>query len=89
MRLKKLELFGFKSFFDKTVVTFRPGINGIVGPNGCGKSNLSDAILWVMGEQSPKNLRGERMEDVIFGGTETRKALSVAEVSLTIGDIDQ
>ncbi len=87
MRLKKLELFGFKSFFDKTVVSFRPGINGIVGPNGCGKSNLSDAILWVMGEQSPKNLRGDRMEDVIFSGTEARKSLSVAEVALTIGDI--
>ncbi len=87
MRLKKLEVFGFKSFFDKTVVAFQPGVNGIVGPNGCGKSNLSDAILWVLGEQSPKNLRGEKMEDVIFNGTEHRKALAVAEVSLTVGDI--
>ncbi|HEY5599746.1 MAG TPA: AAA family ATPase, partial [Candidatus Manganitrophaceae bacterium] len=87
MRLKKLEVFGFKSFFDKTVVTFQSGITAVVGPNGCGKSNLADAILWVMGEQSPKTLRGERMEDVIFNGTEQRKALGVAEVSLTFGDI--
>ncbi len=87
VRLKRLEVFGFKSFFDKTIITFRQGITGIVGPNGCGKSNFADAIHWVLGEQSPKNLRGERMEDVIFNGTEQRKPLSVAEVSLTIGDI--
>ncbi len=87
MRLKRLEVFGFKSFFDKTVITFQKGITGIVGPNGCGKSNFADAILWVLGEQSPKSLRGERMEDIIFSGTDQRKALSVAEVTLTIGDI--
>ncbi|MFQ5543168.1 MAG: chromosome segregation protein SMC [Nitrospiria bacterium] len=88
MRLKKLSVFGFKSFFDKTDVTFQSGITSIVGPNGCGKSNLVDAILWVLGEQSPKNLRGERMEDIIFSGTENRKALSLAEVVLTIGDME-
>ena len=88
MRLSRLEIAGFKSFPDQTVVTFQPGISALVGPNGCGKSNLSDAILWALGEQSPKNLRSERMEDVIFNGTASRKALGVAEVTLTFADID-
>ncbi|MBI5407193.1 MAG: chromosome segregation protein SMC [Nitrospirae bacterium] len=87
MRLRKLEIFGFKTFPEKTILNFQPGITCIVGPNGCGKSNVVDAILWVMGEQSTKTLRGERMEDVIFFGSETRKTLGLAEVTLTIGDI--
>ncbi|HXC62544.1 MAG TPA: AAA family ATPase, partial [Nitrospiria bacterium] len=73
MRLKKLELLGFKSFCDKTTITFQPGITSIVGPNGGGKSNLVDAILWVTGEQRTKVLRSEQMEDVIFNGSDTRK----------------
>jgi len=87
MRLRKLEIFGFKTFPEKTILNFQPGITCIVGPNGCGKSNVVDAILWVMGEQSTKTLRGERMEDVIFFGSDTRKTLGLAEVTLTIGDI--
>ena len=84
MRLKRLELQGFKSFLDRTILTFDPGITGVVGPNGCGKSNIVDAIQWVMGEQSAKHLRGEAMTDVIFNGSDTRAPTSMAEVSLIL-----
>ncbi len=84
MRLKRLELQGFKSFVDRTIVHFESRITGVVGPNGCGKSNIVDAILWVMGEQSAKHLRGESMTDVIFNGSENRSPTSMAEVSLIL-----
>jgi chromosome segregation protein len=83
MRIKRLEICGFKSFCDKTVLTFNDPITGVVGPNGCGKSNIVDAIRWVMGEQSAKHLRGRAMEDIIFNGSETRGPAGLAEVSLT------
>ncbi len=88
MRLKKLTVFGFKSFAEKVVLDFDCSIIGIVGPNGCGKSNIVDAFRWVTGEQSAKSLRGDKMHDVLFAGTEQRKALNYAEVSVTLTDIE-
>src|SRR6185312_11331232 len=87
LKLKRVEIHGFKSFFEKAEMRFNgSGITAVVGPNGCGKSNLSDAISWVLGEQSAKSLRGSRMEDVIFAGTRDRKPLGLAQVTLTMAD---
>lgn len=88
MKLARLEIVGFKSFAQKTVIEFNDGITAIIGPNGSGKSNIADAIRWVLGEQSAKALRGARMEDVIFNGTEQRRPLSYCEVTLVFDNAD-
>ena len=89
MYLKQLDLIGFKSFADRTRLTFEPGLIAIVGPNGCGKSNVSDAIRWVLGEQKPTALRCSKLVDVVFNGTDTRKPLGLAEVSITFADCEK
>jgi chromosome segregation protein len=88
MRLESVEIVGFKSFCDRQELSFRGGVTGIVGPNGCGKSNISDAISWVLGEQSVKSLRGTSMEDVIFAGSQSRQPLAMAEVNLKVSGLN-
>jgi len=86
--LRSLELTGFKSFVETTRLLFKPGINALVGPNGCGKSNIADAIRWVLGEQSPRSLRGKKMEDLIFAGSQKRKGLGMTQVALTLAHVE-
>src|SRR4051794_21831399 len=87
MRLERLEINGFKSFSDRSELAFDKGVTAIVGPNGCGKSNVADPITWVMGEQRAKSLRGEKMEDVIFNGSDARKPTATAEVRLRFSGV--
>ncbi|MEP7119238.1 MAG: AAA family ATPase, partial [Acidobacteriota bacterium] len=87
MRLDRLQISGFKSFSDRSELAFDGGVTAIVGPNGCGKSNVADALTWVLGEQSAKSLRGDKMEDVIFGGSDARKPTGAAEVRLRLSGV--
>src|SRR3954470_13699368 len=89
MRIRKLRLTGFKSFVEPAELLIEPGLTGIVGPNGCGKSNLAEALRWVMGETSAKAMRGGEMDEVIFGGTRERPALNMAEVSVFLDNADR
>ncbi len=86
MRVKRLDIFGFKSFAHKTTIHFEPGVTAIVGPNGSGKSNVVDSIRWVLGEHNPREVRAPRLEDVIFNGTDRVAPLSMGEVSLSIAN---
>lgn len=87
MYVSRIEITGFKSFVDRTVIELERGISAIVGPNGCGKTNICDAIRWVLGEENVRLLRGTRIDDIIFNGTEKRKPTGMAEVSLTLSDV--
>ena len=84
MYLSKLEIFGFKSFANRTIINFTKGLTGIVGPNGCGKTNIVDALRWALGEQRSSTLRSDKMENVIFNGTRSKKPMGMSEVSLTM-----
>jgi len=86
MKVKALEISGFKTFVDRVKLSFKPGITALVGPNGCGKSNIIDAFRWIMGEQNARSLRSKVMEDLIFNGSESRKPLGMAEVSLVLSN---
>lgn len=88
MYLKRIEITGFKSFADKTIIEFEDDVTAVVGPNGSGKSNITEAVRWVLGEQSAKNLRGGKMNDIIFAGSEGRKPLNIAEVTVTLDNSD-